>query len=117
MPPTQVTIGVPFAMELVITNDHEVLETHDLTIQVEPSKSFSWSDTRQLPLPAIKPGDRWTHVYETSPVGAGTGWQPLPRFKVSSVENGLKRDIAIKDGRDSGRSQTEAGGLPVFVRP
>jgi hypothetical protein len=114
-PPTQVALGTAFKFELAILNDHDFLETDSLTIQLQPSQSFTWTDFRQLPLPAIKPKQRWTYTYEMT-ASAGTGWQPLPRIIITGRQRGLARELDIADGRDAARLQPIHTGLPVFIR-
>jgi hypothetical protein len=114
-PPTQVALGAPFKFELAILNNHDALETDNLTIQLQPSKSFTWNDFRQLPLPIIKPKQRWTFTYEMI-AAAGTGWQPLPRIVITGRQRGLAKELEITDGRDAARLQPVHTGLPVFIR-
>jgi len=114
-PPSQVALGAPFKFELAILNDDDTLETDNLTIQLQSSKSFNWNDFRQLPLPAIKPKQRWTFTYEMVAT-AGTGWQPLPRIVITGRQRGSAKELKIADGRDAARLQPEQTGLPVFIR-
>lgn len=115
-PPTQAILGAPFRFELAILNKHDLLETSDLSIQLSPSAAFAWNDFRSLPLPAIKPKQRWAFTYEMIPI-SGTGWQALPRITITGRERGLPKELVLSDGRDAARLQPEVTGMPVFVRP
>jgi hypothetical protein len=111
-----VALGTPFTFELAILNEHDVIETDSLTIQLQPSKAFAWTDFRQLPLPVIKPKQRWSYIYEMTAV-SGTGWQTLPRIVIVGREHGTSKELAIADGADASRLQPIHTGLPVFGRP
>lgn len=115
-PPTQTSLGQPFKFELAIINAHPVLATSNLVVQLEASKAYAWSDQRQLALPVIKPRERWSYQYETTAI-AGTGWLPLPRFLIFCDDNGMRREMQVRDGRDTSRAQPNNSGLSVFVRP